>query len=164
MKISTLLAVFLLYALVSGFEYEPESAYEPVFMLRSELERCVRLESSRNIENPGKIYLKDNLIFINEKYLGIHVIDNTNPAEPENFAFIHVDGCIDMAMKDNVLYADNAVDLISLALNPQMTGIQVTSRIKNVFPELLAPDGYGLSYRQNIARPENSILVKWKKR
>jgi hypothetical protein len=130
-------------------------------MLRSELEKSVRLEGPRQIINPGKIYLKDNLIFINEKYLGIHVIDNTNPAFPEIFAFIHVDGCIDMAMKDNVLYADNAVDLVSLQLNPQMTGIQVTSRIKNVFPELVAPDGLRLSNRQNLSRPENSILVRW---
>jgi hypothetical protein len=162
MKKILFLTVFILYLLVSGFDIEPESEYKPIFMLRSELEKSVKLEGSRDIENPGKIYLKDNLIFINEKYLGIHVIDNTNPEEPENFAFIRVEGCIDMAMKDNVLYADNAVDLISLALNPQMTGIQVTSRIKNVFPELRAPDGFGLTYRQSLARPENSILVRWK--
>jgi len=153
-----------LYLLVSGFVFEPLSQYDPVFMLRSEMERSVRLEGPRDILQPGKIYLKDNFIFINEKYAGIHVIDNTNPLDPENFAFIHVDGCIDMAVKDNVLYADNAVDLIALSLNPQMTGIQVTGRVKNVFPEMQAPDGFGLTYRQNQARPQNSILVRWKQR
>ena len=161
MKRTILLLIPFLYLLVSGFDVEPGSRYQPVFRLRSELEKSVRLESPRKITNPGKIYIKDHLIFINEKYLGIHVINNTNPAEPENFAFIHIDGCIDMAVKDNVLYADNAVDLVSLQLTPQMTGIQVTSRIKNVFPELVAPDGQGLTYRQNLSRPENSILVRW---
>jgi len=37
----------------------------------------------------------------------------------------------------------------------------VTSRIKDVFPELVAPDGLRLSYRQNLSRPEHSILVRW---
>jgi len=159
-----LLSVGVLFLLVSGFDIEPASEYEPVFMLRSEMEKGIRLEGPRDIRNPGKIYLKDDLIFINEKYLGIHVIDNTDPAEPENFAFIRIDGCIDMAMQDQVLYADNAVDLISLALSPQMTGVEVTSRLKDVFPELQAPDGRGLTTREQIARPDNAILVRWKER
>ncbi len=155
-------AAFILFLLTSGFDYEPGSNYEPVFMMRSELEKGIRLEGARPVENPGKIYLKDNLIFINEKYLGIHVIDNTDPREPENFAFIRVDGCIDMALKDNVLYADNAVDLVSISLSPQMTGIEVTSRIKDIFPEPSAPDGRELTIREKNARPEDAILVKWR--
>jgi hypothetical protein len=164
MKQSLFFWIPVLYLLVSGFVYEPESEYEPVFMFRSEMEKSVRLDVPRDIVNPGKIYLKDNFIFINEKYTGIHVIDNTDPENPRNFAFIHIDGCIDMAVKGNVLYADNAVDLVSLALNTQITGIQVTARIKNVFPEMPAPDGLGLTYRQNQARPQNSILVRWRQK
>ena len=159
-----LLAVGALFLLVAGFDVGPVSMYEPVFMLRSEMEKGIRMEGPRDIRHPGKIYLKDDLIFINEKYRGIHVIDNTDPAEPENFAFIRIDGCIDMAMKDQVLYADNAVDLVSLALSPQMTGIEVTSRNKDVFPELQAPDGRGLTTREQMARPDNAILVRWKER
>lgn len=159
-----LLWISALYLLVSGFVYEPESEYEPIFMLRSEMERSVRLEGPREILNPGKIYLKDNFIFINEKYAGVHVIDNTDPVNPGNVAFIHIDGCIDMAVRDYVLYADNAVDMVALALNAQLTGIQVTARIKNVFPEMPAPDGYGLTYRQKQARPHNSILVRWRQK
>jgi len=164
MKNHVFLTILIFYLLISGFDVEPWSDYEPVFMLRSEMEKGVRLEGARAIENPGKIYLKDNLIFISEKYLGIHVIDNTNPEEPENFAFIRVDGCLDMAMKDNVLYADNAVDLISMALTPQMTAIQVTGRIKNVFPEPQAPDGREMWAREREAIPENAILVRWKQK
>ena len=87
-------AVFLLFLAMTGFDIGPYSAYEPVFMLRSEMEKSIRLEGPRAMEAPGKIYLRDHLIFINEKYRGIHVIDNSDPAEPENFAFIRIDGCI----------------------------------------------------------------------
>lgn len=164
MKKYKFMALAFLFLLVSGFDIGPVSVYEPVFMLRSEMEKGIRLEGPRDIRHPGKIYLKDDLIFINEKYQGIHVIDNTDPAEPENFAFIRIDGCIDMAMKDQVLYADNAVDLVSLTLSPQMTGIEVSSRNKDVFPELHAPDGRGLTPREQMARPDNAILVRWKER
>jgi hypothetical protein len=159
------LSIVILYLLVSGFDTDPYYyQYKPVFMLRSELEKSVKLESPRNIQNPGKIYMKDNLIFINEKYRGIHVINNSNPQNPGMIAFIHIDGCIDMAMKDNILYADNATDLVSLSLKPDMLTIDVTSRIKNVFPELRSPEGRQLAPSEEMARPENSILVRWDKR
>jgi hypothetical protein len=165
MKKLILLFCLILYFLLTGFDTDSlYSQYEPIFMYRTEMEGSVKMEAPRAIENPGKIYIKDDLIFINEKYFGIHVIDNTNPEEPENFAFIHVDGCIDMAMKGNVLYADNAVDLISVSVNQNVTGIQVTSRIKNVFPEIIAPDGRVLTDKEENARPKNSILVRWKQK
>jgi hypothetical protein len=165
MKKLIILSSLILYFLLTGFGTDTwYYQYEPIFMYRSEMENSVKMEAPRAIENPGKIYIKENLIFINEKYLGIHIIDNTNPEEPENFAFIHVDGCIDMAMKDNVLYADNAVDLISISVNQNVTGIEVTSRIKNVFPEINAPNGRNLTDEEKRARPKNSILVRWKQK
>lgn len=149
-----------------GFSFDPYtfSDYKPVFMLRDELEKNVQLKGPKDILNSGKIYIKDHLIFINEKYRGIHVIDNTNPEDPTNFAFISIDGCIDIAVKDNVLYADNAVDLIAIYLRNEMTEIQVTKRIRNVFPVLVSPDGNGLSWQQERAKPDGAILVRWEKR
>jgi hypothetical protein len=165
MRKLTLPAILLLYFLLSGFDFEPyDSDYEPVFMFRSELEKSIRLEGARQIENPGKIYIKDQYVFIVEKYLGIHVIDNSNPEDPENFVFFHIDGCIDMAMKDNILYADNAVDLISVSVNSSLTGIEVKQRIRNVFPEVKAPDGRELTSRERMARPDNTVLVRWKQK
>ncbi len=156
-----LLTVFLF--ILTGFDVEPVcySNHKPVFMLRSEMEKNVKLEGPRTITNPGKIYIKDHLIFINEKYRGIHVVDNTNPEDPSIIAFINIDGCIDMAMKDNVLYADNAVDLIAVKADAHMTGIEVTKRIKNTFPEPVSPDGRGLTREERRASPEGAILVRW---
>jgi len=149
-----------------GTSYEPNyySSYSPVFMLRSEMEQNVKLEGPKTILKPGKIYIKDHLIFINEKYRGVHVIDNTNPEDPTNFAFINIDGCIDISIKDKVLYADNAVDLLAIFLNDDMTEIHVSQRIRNVFPEMLSPDGYELNWQEKQARPEKTILVRWDKK
>jgi len=136
--------------------------YAPVFMDRSEMEKSVKIETPQPLKNPGKIYLYGQYILVNEKYKGIHVIDNNNPAEPANIAFIHIDGCIDMAMKNNILYADNAVDLIALKTTDNFASVQVTERIKNIFPEIESPDGYWSPYYLNKFRPKNAILVAYK--
>ncbi len=125
------------------------------------MEKNVKLEEPRSIKDAGKIYLKDHLIFINEKYKGIHVIDNSNPESPVNIAFIKVDGCIDIAVKQDVLYADNAVDLIALKLNENINSIEVVKRIKDVFPEPVSPDGRSLTWKEQQAVPDNAILVRW---
>ena len=88
------LLLFLFFTVNAGFDIAPQETFRPVFMLRSEMERSITLGSPQSIKNPGKIYLKDHLIFINEKFRGIHVIDNSDPENPQKRAFIQVDGCI----------------------------------------------------------------------
>lgn len=138
--------------------------YTPVFMDRSEMENAVKLEAAQPLRDPGKIYLYDKYILVNEKYKGIHIIDNSNPAAPLNVAFLHIDGCIDMAMKNNVLYADNAIDLIALKTADNFASVQITERLEGIFPEIESPDGYWTPYYLNKFRPKNGVLVAYKKK
>lgn len=138
--------------------------YSPIYMDRSEMESAVKMEAAQPLRIPGKIYIYGQYILVNEKFKGIHVIDNSNPAAPQNIAFLHIDGCIDMAMKNNVLYADNAIDLIALKTSDNFGSVQVTERIRNIFPETESPDRYWSPYYVNQFRPKNGILVAWKKK
>jgi len=132
--------------------------YMPVFMSRDVLENSVRFVSgARDMVQTGKIYFRAPYIYINERYKGVHVINNTDPSHPVNEGFILVPGCIDMAVKGSVIYLDNAVDLVSFDLESK----QVTKRIRNVFPEPLPPDDFSF-YPYN--RPDDYVLVEWKKR
>ncbi len=100
-----LTATFLLTTSFSSQEREKE--WEPIFM---ELEQSVKyIHEKRPLQNPGKIYCKDNYIYVNELFKGVHVINNSHPANPVNEGFILVPGCVDMAVKENILYVDNAV-------------------------------------------------------
>jgi hypothetical protein len=82
--------------------------------------------------NPGKIYLKDNYLFINEIKKGIHVIDNSNPSSPKFVSFINIPGNVDMAVIDNVMYADSYSDIVVIDItNP--TKIAEKNRVKKVF-------------------------------
>lgn len=138
--------------------YYNQSAYKPIIMERSALENSVKLIDPQSINNFGKIYRFGDLLFINEVYEGIHIINNADPSNPVNIGFITIPGNIDIAMKDGYIYADNAVDLIVISYDGQK--VQVVDRNRDVFPELAAPDGYYSSDLNN--RPENSIIVKWK--
>ena len=58
-----------------------------------------------DITAPGKIYLKDEHLFITEVDKGIHVIDNRDPHNPEKIGFIEIAGTKDLAAKGDYLYA-----------------------------------------------------------
>lgn len=138
--------------------------YSPIYMDRSAMESAVKIEAAQPLRTTGKIYIYGQYILVNEKFKGIHVIDNSNPAAPQNIAFLHIDGCIDMAMKNNVLFADNAIDLIALKTTDNFASVQVTERIRNIFPEIESPDRNWSPYYVNQFRPKNGILVAWKKK
>lgn len=128
--------------------------WTPYFMTRPELERSVfYADEAREMSDPGKIYVAGEMIYVVERYKGIHVIDNSDPANPRSTDFIVAPGCIDVAVRDNIIYLDNAVDLVAFDLSAGA----VTKRLKNYFPEPLSPAGD--RYRNNSSE---MILVGWK--
>ncbi len=137
--------------------------YKPVLVDRAELVKSVKMEGIREIEDAGKIYRNGNLLFINEKYEGVHVIDNSDPTNPTKLGFIKIVGNVDIAMTGNIMYADNAVDLITLRYDG--TGVTVLDREENVFPEPVAPDWGSIPEEFNEKnRPANTVIVKWVKK
>ena len=67
---------------------------EPVYMSYNELRGTLKVAGGQEIIQPGKIYFKDNIIFVNEYQKGIHVIDNSDPASPVIMKFIEI--CLEM--------------------------------------------------------------------
>ena len=91
-------------------------------------EETIALQAPKSLQSPGKIYIKDDMLLINEVGQGIHVINNENPQAPKKLAFINIPGNIDVAVKGDMIYADNYMDLV--ALNSKTGEIK---RVKNVF-------------------------------
>lgn len=139
------------------------SAYTPMLMERDQLEKAVIYKTGQEMVNPGKIYIYGNTLFMSDRYNGVHIIDNSNPREPKKTGYIRVPGCVDMAVKQNIMYLDNAVDLIAIDLD-KLPEIVITSRVRNVFPDLLPPDANTMPEEFLPAnRPANTIIVGWKK-
>jgi len=153
-----IIAPLLLTACPYPFWGYEEEAYTPIYVSRETLDNSVKyINEARNMEQTGKIYYRAPYIFVNELYKGVHIINNEDPYNPVIEGFILAPGCIDMAVKGNILYLDNAVDLVSFDLVSK----EVTSRIRNIFPEPLPPED-NFQYRYED-RPNGYIIVRWEK-
>ncbi len=133
------------------------SFWEPVYRTKDEVRANIKNNASREIERPGKIYIRGNYIFLNEVDRGIHIIDNSNRSAPNKIAFIDIPGNLDMAVKGNMLYADFYTDLVAIDIsNPEQ--VVVKKFTENVFPERF----YGNGFSRN---PSNiKIITDWVKR
>ena len=106
--------------------------YRPVYKTMEEVVSNIKSNTPKQVQRPGKIFIKGQYIFLNEIDKGVHIIDNSNPAQPRNVAFIDIPGNVDIAVKGNTLYADFYTDLVTLDIsNPLQT--KVTKIIQNVF-------------------------------
>ena len=117
-KIIPNLLIFVFTAIfISSCEdstFREYKGYAPVYMSYEDLRASVTTKQNVDLENPGKIYYKDNYIFIVEELKGIHVFDNTNPASPVKKVFINLPGVVDISISGYFLYADSFVDLVIL--------------------------------------------------
>ncbi len=151
-------SIFLLSLLLCAFQCEDDiysSRYKPISIKRTDFNNAVGLVAMKPQEIMGKIYVKDHFLLINEPNLGFHIYNNSDPSNPVKIKFLKVPGSSDVAIKSDVLYINSAVDLIALTFNDDFSDVIVTKRVKNVFPEMLSPDG---DYA-NI--PEDEIVVNW---
>ena len=128
--------------------------YEPVYTPMSEIRAAVALESPREMEVTGKIYLYENTLLINEPGMGIHVIDNSNPSNPVFKHFINIPGNFDMAVKNNILYADSYMDIV--AINLSDNNFSEVHRIEDVYHNI---NSFGI-----YPDAELGVVTDWEKK
>ncbi|TDE13968.1 hypothetical protein E0F88_18205 [Dyadobacter psychrotolerans] len=119
-----------------------------------ELRMQVKAESARSLERPGKMYVKGNYLFVNEIKEGIHIIDNSNPSSPKFVSFIKIPGNGDIAVRDNILFADSFSDLVALDITDPVNAKE-TGRVRNVFKNGVF-DGGGWSLNETIGSINDS--------
>ncbi len=128
--------------------------FEPVYMTMEQVRAATGPEEPRVLATPGKIYFKDNYLFVNEVSKGIHVIDNRNPAAPLPISFIAIPGNYDLAILGNILYADSYTDLVAFDIT-QLADAREVGRHANLFKT------YG-SNHFNID-PVRGVITEWQK-
>ncbi len=136
---------------------EPQSySYDPVYMTRAQLEESIVLQEPKPIINSGKIYVINDLLFVNEKNEGFHVFFNGDPENPQPLNFISTPGGSDLSIKNGVYYVNQAVDLIAITFAARNSELQVSKRIRNVFPVMTSPEG-----QIAAEASEENIVVNW---
>jgi hypothetical protein len=165
MKNKTILsAIILSLAIMTGLQscqddsYVTYTANVPVYLSYSNLRKSVKVENPVELTNPGKIYFKDNVIYINEYRKGIHLIDNSNPSNPVNAGFINIPGNVDIAIRDNLLFADSYIDLVVLDIS-DIHNVKEVSRTQNIFDYYL-PE-YNTKYEVAPVDQKKGVVLSW---
>jgi len=132
---------------------------EPIYMSYDELRTPVNTKSAQDIIQPGKLYFKDQHIFVNEYMLGIHVVDNGDPSNPQILKFIEIPGNVDLSIKENILYADSYVDLVAIDIS-DLDNIREVARIENAFPYMIPEYDEGVVEQID---EEQGVITGWRK-
>ena len=104
------------------------------------------------LNETGKIYLYKNLVFLSEVGKGVHILDNSDPLKPVNLSFLPIPGNIDIAIKDNFLYADSYSDLVVFDIS-DINSIKTIKFLNNTFPNR---GGY---YYYNTTNPDSVNVI-----
>ncbi len=124
-------------------------AMEPIYISLAEMQQSVASGPPQALQNPGKIWIYGHYLFINELYKGIHIVDNRNPAAPKPIGFVNIPANVDLAVRGQVLYADNHTNLLALNISdPQ--AVKLSRVLPSVFPARYSSD------------PNKGIVLDWK--
>ncbi len=102
----------------------------PVVKSLAEIRSSISVTAARQTHSDGKIYVAENYLFYIAQQEGIHIFDNSDPASPQNIAFINLEGVHDIAIKGEYLYADNYVDLVVFNI-AQVNNIHLAHTLSN---------------------------------
>ena len=163
------------FCLATGSYYGPDCAvYEgntcveyktfksPVYMSYSDLRSSVRMGPIRELTAVNRIYLYKSLILVNERNEGIHIIDNRFPASPQQIGFIEIPGNTEISVKDDYLYADSYVDLVTLNLADTDNIVEV-AREQDIFPfDAFQNIPYNVDFDFGVVDSSNGVVVGYK--
>lgn len=131
----------------NGICIERRITASPVYLSYAALRSAVKMSGPRELNSVSRVYLYKSMLFVNERNEGIHIIDNRFPASPERIGFIEIPGNTEISIRDDYLYADSYIDLVTLDLS-NIENITEIAREQDIFP---------YNSRQNI--PDNVNLT-----
>ncbi len=98
--------------------------------------------------------MKGNYVFLNDLNKGVHIIDFSNPAAPQNVGFVTIPGNVDIAVRGNYMYADCYTDLVTIDIS-DAKNIKLNSYIEGVFPHRI--------YDAAFYPDSSKIITSWTK-
>ncbi|QED38035.1 hypothetical protein FK178_10000 [Antarcticibacterium arcticum] len=116
----------------------------PVTLTIADFRASVAVNDPKNVEESGKIYTYKNYIFINDINKGVLVLENSN-YNPIKKKFLKIPGNTDIAIKDEILYANSGRDLVTFDIS-DINNIKVMERLEDVFDDYHPPMPAGAAY------------------
>jgi len=164
-KIIPIISLFISFVFLAisceDSTYRAYTGNAPVYLSYDDLRKSVINQEYEDLKNPGKIYFKDNYIFIVEELKGIHIYDNSDPGSPSKTNFLKLPGVVDISISGQTLYADSYVDLVVLDL-VDIRNIKEVVRLKDMLPYTIPPvdNDYPMAYVDE----EKGVVIDWEVR
>ena len=124
-KNTWILLLFIVLASCTEQDIEQVVGLRPVYGTLADFNTIIKSEQPKELNNIGKIYVFNELLFINEVGKGVHVYDNTDQTAPKPLQFITIPGNIDIAIKEQFIYADLSAGLVTIDIS-DLNNINVT--------------------------------------
>jgi hypothetical protein len=121
------------------------------------------IESVKPTVHAGKIYAYGNYLFQVEQFEGIHIIDNTVPAQAHKISFLRVPACTEIAIKSNRLYTNNLDDLVVFDIS-SISAPLLVSRLENAFPAFSANFPPVTQGYFECVDPSKGLVVAWEQK
>ena len=118
---------------VNGVCIERKQDRQARYLSYAELRNAIKVSEPRALTTVSRIYLYNNFLFANEMNEGIHIIDNTDPRAPQRIAFIEIPGNTEIGIRNDNLYADSYIDLVTLDVS-DLNNITEIAREESIFP------------------------------
>lgn len=135
----------------------------PVYLEMSTVRASdIIIETGRELDNPGKIYIYGDFLFVNEPNKGIHILDNSNPSSPVNINFINIPGNVDLAVNTNILYADSYVDLLAFDISDPRN-IKKVNRVEDVFMHMYSNHATNtiITWKDTVMTSDSDMMWGW---
>jgi len=136
-----LFIMFLSLSSCTDKQLQSYTANVPIYISYEDLRSSFEITAGKDMKKPGKIYYMEPFMYINEYQEGIHVVDLSDPGNPQARAFISIPGNVDMAIRNDVLYADSYIDLLLVDISDPFQPALI-QRIEKLFEYVIPPYDY----------------------
>lgn len=85
------------------------------------------------VTNPGKVLIKSDLLFLEDRALGVHIFKSKDLSDSSHISFIRIPGIRDFLLEDDLLVVNNFYDIITLDISHPKQ-VKLLSRDKLAIP------------------------------
>jgi hypothetical protein len=120
------------------------------------------LEAPRPLKRPGKIYIYNDLLIVNELMEGVHIFNNANPSAPVDLGFLPIYANSDIAVRNNIMYLDSYTDILSFDISDPTHPMFVARAVDAVrFDDYTALPGYDFNLPMGRMDELGKLVVRW---
>ncbi len=157
-------SIFICVGLTSCFDLpEGESGLgmKPVYISPDDFSVIYTREPQPNVDQ-GSFVSDGDFFYINERFKGIHVYDNTDLNNPVKIHFWNIPGCSEFTLDGELLYADNSRHLLTIDISDK-ADIKYVSHVKDIYTGDQQNNNFPEDYRGifECVDFENGIVVDW---